>query len=828
MTLRQSFLRLSNGMIAVVVRQLFPIYRLPSLLVLFAAHVLAGQQVHTLDMKLNRLSVEQGLSQSTVNAIMEDIHGLMWFGTQDGLNMYDGYSFTVFKHDPADTNSISDNWITSLCQDSEGNIWVGTLEGGLNLYPANRDRFIHFRNDSGNPSSHSGNNVVTIYQDATGTIWVGVWGGGLNRYESQTNSFSHFRAEKNNANSLSGNEVYCICEDAGGVLWIGTWNGLTSFDKTRKSFKRYLSTVDAAGQSKGEKIAGLFEGSDGTLWIGTQDHGLMVYDRKNDRVTPCVQPTTSLLHTTPVWALCGGSNGSVWIATAGNGVVHLDPVLGTTTQYANDPSDPKSLFNNSVLRIFSDSRDIIWIGTEGGGITMLNQQQRRFRHYYHRQRDPHSLSHDHVRSIVEDAQGNLWIGTEGGGLNHFNVSTRQFFSDRNGSFNTADNKTVFSLYQERMGDLWIGTDTGVRRYTHKSGRVLRVPLGVGAGGKQRLTNVTAITGEERGKLWFGTYGDGLCQYEPSTGECVWFHRKVGDTTSLNGDWVLSLLIDTKGELWVGTWGTGLGRFNRSNGTFRRYRNDRTNPNSLSNNTINCLAESHDGALWVGTSAGLNRFDASSERFVSYSEKDGLPNGVINGIIEDDERNLWLSTNNGIAKFNPRTKQCRSFDVSDGLQGNEFNNGAFCRTKNGQFYFGGTNGLTEFNPGEIRDDSSVPSIVLTSFKIFDKPARLPRSISFTDSIELSYVENFFSFEFVAVNYLNPSKTRYAYMMEGFDRDWVQAGTRRYASYTHLDPGNYVFRVRASNSDGVWDMNGAAVQIHILPPLWQTWWFRLGVG
>jgi signal transduction histidine kinase/ligand-binding sensor domain-containing protein/CheY-like chemotaxis protein len=805
---------------------------------------------NNLNIKFERISIDQGLSQSNVYDILQDSQGFMWFGTEDGLNKYDGYDFTVYKHDPNNPSSISHNYIWSLYEDRSGVMWVGTWGGGLNKFDRQKDKFTHYHYDPDDSNCLTDNTIMSIIEDKNGLLWIGTMYGGLNKFEPQTGKFTHIKHNPGNPNSLSNNSIITIYEDNSGIIWIGTFGGgLNKFDQEAGQFTHYYYDPDKPYSLSSNIVVSIFEDKFGVLWVGTESAGLNRFDRDNDQF------------------IC----------------------------YQHDPSDPKSLSNNKVIKLYEDEAGIFWIGTWGGGLNKFDREKEQFTHYLNDPYNPNSLSNNAINSMYEDRSKVLWIGTFGGGLNKFYREKAQFtnYSQIPDGINVLRNISVWSLYQsnfEEMNELlvgtwdrglyivnqntgtisnyqhdpndsnslshntitslfeasltgknilWIGTSEGLNRFNRETGQFKRYFHNPDDPNSISDNIVRSICGDKSGNIWIGTRYGGLNKLENKTSKFSRYLNDPNNPSCLNHNAVITI-FDSKYSgrdiLWIGTYG-GLNKFDQKSEQFTHYIHDPDDPHSINNNIVRSIYEDPSGILWVGTYGGLNRFDPSTGQFSYYTEEDGLPSNVINGILEDSSSNLWLSTNNGLSKFNPKTKIFRNYDVNDGLLSNEFNIEACLKSEDGRMFFGSSNGLNIFHPDSIRDNTNIPPIMITDIQIFHKSIpikreslyqeddgyQLPQHISTLDEINLSYKESIFSFEFSALDYHGPQKNQYAYMMVGVDPDWVYTDAyNRFATYTNLDPGTYIFRVKGSNNDGLWNEEGTSLKIMITPPWWRTTW------
>ena len=834
-----------------------------SLLLLFNFNSSSDLYAQKKDITFEQIFLDQGLSQSIVQCICQHRSGFMWFGTEDGLNKYDGYKFTIIRNDPDDPNSLSYNNITSIFEDRSGILWIGTFYGGLNRYDPQTKRFFRYQHDPNHSNSLSNNNINVILQDKSGNLWIGT-DGGLNKLilpvlsasgnesEESTPTFIRYQNDPNNPNSLSHNIVRSIYEDSSGVLWIGTDGGLNKLvppvpkssgsesEGSPPTFTRYQNDPPNPNSLSHNEVYSILEDNSGALWIGTKGGGLNHFDRqKNQFIRFQHDPNNpnSLSHD-EVYVIYEDRAGILWIGTNGGGLCVFDRENEKFIPYRNDPYDPSTISYNEIRAIYEDRSGLLWIGTYGGGIDKVDKGKRQFTLYAHDPGNPNSLSHPIVWSIYEDKAGILWIGTHGGGLNRFDRRTDQWKHYRHNPDDPSSlsHDIVRVVYEDRSGVLWIGTHGGgINQFDRKTEKFTRYLNDPNDSTSLSHNEIRSIYEDRSGVLWIGTYGGGLDKLVPgdqpgSTPIFVHYRNYPKNPNSLSNDFVRVTYEDRSGVFWIGTEGGGLNRFDRESETFTHYRADPQNPNSLNNDYIFSIHEDESGFLWLGTwGGGINKFDKVNEEFTNYTEKDGLPNDAVYGILEDQQGNLWLSTNNGLLKFNPKVETFRNYSMEDGLQSNEFNGGSFYKSRGVEMFFGGIEGFNAFYPEEIKDSPFIPPVIITSFSKLNQEVEFGKPISEIKELKLSYKDYVFSFEFAALDFTAPEKNRYAYKMEGLDEDWVYTDSKkRFATYTTLDPGSYTFRVKGSNNDGVWNEEGTAMKIIIMPPIWKTWWFRLIVA
>jgi ligand-binding sensor domain-containing protein/signal transduction histidine kinase len=780
-------------------------------------------QAQTGSIRFETLSVEHGLSQSTVRAIMQDTQGFLWFGTDDGLNKYDGYSFILYKHDPENADSLSNSTITALYLDHQGDLWIGTASG-LDRY--NHDEtFTHYLHNPAKPDSLSGSSVSAIVEDAQGNLWVGTSDGGLNMLDRESGTFTHYGNVPNQPDTLISNLVTALIADPRDGLWVGTSEGLDYLDQQSGKFTHYLNDPQNANSLSDNRVLSLLLDRFGQLWIGTEEGGLNRFNAaQNAFIRYQNRPDNPYsLNSNFVRSIYEDQNGHVWVGTR-SGLHQLVRPDEYFTRYQHDPNDQHSLSNDYVLSLFTDRSGVLWVGTLGGGLSKYVQTTDRFTLYQHRPGVQNSLSNDIVHALYEDRQSVVWVGTMDGGLNRLDPEAGTFSVYQHNpmdSYSLSSND-VRAILEDHLGQLWVGTYGGGLNLMYRETGRFRIYNHLDSiPGSLSDNRVTALLEDRRGNLWVGTRNGGLDKFDPSTSLFTHYRNDPAQQNSLASNYVHVIYEDSAGMLWVGT-GNGLSVMNPATGTFTNYRNDLASTASLANNQVLSILETADHTMWIGTlMGGLNRFDRSSGVFRHYSQKQGLPGDTINGILADKNGFLWISTNKGLSRFDTQSETFRNYDRQDGLQSYEFNPGAYFQNSRGRMYFGGVQGFNTFDPLNVQDNPVTPPVVITAFKKFNQTERI--DLVGGEKIRLSYQDNFVSFEFSALDFSAPEKNQYAYQLVGFDPDWVYAGTRRYVSYTNLRGGHYTFKVIGSNQDGVWNMAGASVEIDIIPPIWERWWF-----
>ncbi len=812
------------------------------------------------DIEFEHISIEKGLSQVIIRSILQDDRGFIWFATEDGLNRYDGTRFEVFRHERGNPNSISDNFILYLFQDSKGLIWIGTNTGGLDCYDPYREVYRHFRNDENDPKSISSNYIRYIFEDSKKNLWIGTDGGGLCRYEQNSNRFKSWQHTPGSDDSICSDLVLTLAEDSYNNLWVGTDSGLCRYSLPQKKFERYVLPGEnsANNYTVNSLLVAFLDGKEylltgtdrGFLIIDLADRSVVHYKKRNDG--------NSLPHD-QVNSIVVDNNDNIWIGTE-EGLSIFDYSQKSFTNYMHERNNEGSIRNNYIRTLYKDKNDIIWIGTAGGGIDKYNSIKKRFYHLYHDPSIDNTLSDNMIRSVYEDRSETILIGTMGGVLNAFRrdeESPGKFSIVYDNLLNLGSN-AITSIIEDKKGTLWIGSwGNGLYEFENYRREFRNARLKEKSPRNTNYRNIPqdpmslssniiqALMEDSYGNLWIGTES-GLDLFLREKNQFYHFSHDPYNKQSLSDNRIQSNCIfeDSRGNLWIGTWG-GLNKISRKflnkmeleEIKFEHFKHDPENPYSLSDNRVISIYENLDGRLWIGTYGGgicrLDDYDGTIT-FRNFSQKDGLSSEVIYGILGDSKGNLWLSTTNGLSMFNPSDGSFRNFTREDGLQSNQFYWGSSCKTRNGELFFGGINGLNYFHPDDLKDNPHVPPVYITGLKLFNKEVIpdgedeiLSASVINTSEIELSYDQNVLTFGYVALDYTIPQKNQYKYMLEGYDSRWINAGNVQSATYTLTEPGDYVFRVIASNNDGLWNEKGASLHIVLYPPFWKNWWFILGV-
>ena len=790
--------------------------------------------------EFEHLSTVDGLSQNDVNCIYQDKKGFMWFATHDGLNRYDGYEFKTFKPNPNNQNSISSNLIWRIVEDEENNLWIGTTGNGLNRYNKKTEKFTRFVNDQKDKRSLPDNTVREVFVDSKNRLWVATLKGMSMADLSKpldSISFSHF--ELSSSDVFFGGQivVMSIAEDSKGQVWVGTSKGLHKLSRDENG-SIYFPSINKMIDLPNVTVKGIQEDNKGRLILATTS-GLytVVHEKFTSKAVKLIKGNFSdiVIAGDHLWA--GTPQGLSYFKSESN-----NDELELIEHFTYNPKRPgTSLSKNNVSSLFIDKTGIVWIGVNGGGVNKYDPSRKQFQ-IIRKTSDSNSLSNDKVRSLFEDSNGTLWVGTEGGGLN---MEIKDEQNPKYSKFtHLKGNLPIFSLHEiKRNGKKYLLAGT------HGGSSLFEIDI---TNPKKSINNINAvkdighsvfaISNDEDGNLWFGTYGSGIVRWilNEETKDYKKDILSFNDTQkgSVSSNIIRDILIDSKKNIWFAT-GDGLCKLSYEESLKKRpyfeiYKNIPGESSSLSHNYLLNVFESSKGDIWIGTfGGGLNKLiqEKDSVYFDVFSESDGLPNNVIKGILEDKDQNLWLSTNKGLSKFNTKDRVFKNFDVNDGLQNDEFSELAACKTNDGKLLFGGVSGFNVFDPDGIKGNLIGAETIITDFSIFNKSVSigeeingrviLDKSINEIGQVELKYSENSFSFEFASLHYAAPKKNQFAYKLEGFNKDWVYTTSdKRFATYTNLEPGKYKLLVKASNNDGIWDQTPTELKIKVIPPWWRT--------
>lgn len=768
----------------------------------------------TLKIKFEQFSIEDGMSFGNVKSITQDSVGFLWLGTRHGLNRYDGYEFKQYLNNPSDPNSLSDNQVEYLFVDRSGTLWVCTING-LNKYDNCLDQFIHYKHDPNNPNSLAANTLRYICQDRSANYWILSETGDLSKVDKSFKKYSHYKHDPSDPNSLPDGMIRLIYLDSSDNLWLaiaGTEGyRLTYFDVHNNHMTHY-EHIPGDPTSLGEgQIHAIYEDKSGTIWIGAD--GLNKFNKQNNTFTHFRHDPSDpySLSDNSLNTILEDSHGDFWIGTA-RGFNRFD-------QTKNKFYSLK--FKRGWIRtIYEGKSGVLWIGTFENTLLKYNREDQQF---------PQPVFHEFCSTIIEDHTGQIWTGNING-LNKVNRDRKNhtvYKIDPSISPPLPFNR-VYLVWEDKQGVIWVGTGHGLYEFGRSSEIFKKMNFKLtesnlpqtGLINKGIDIEITSVEEDSVGNIWIGTV-DGIYRYNKKTGYLKLYRHDPNDSTSLHHNFIRNLVIGKQGNVWV--FAQDLHRYDPANDNFIRELSNPNIPNNPGHNQVIGIHESdhgENGTYWIATEIGLFKYNRASEKFTHYTLKDGLPHVHIRGIREDDHGNLWIITLNGITRFDHVTETFKNYNEADGLQGNYYFD--LFRNKKGEMIASGRNGISLFHPDSIKDDPHIPPIVLTRFKIFNKEAELDSAISQKKRLILAHDENMLSFEFAALNFTNPPKNQFAYKMEGFDRDWLHIGQDNHATYTNLPPGDYVFRVKGSNHDGVWNEEGTSLRVTITFPWWRSTW------
>jgi signal transduction histidine kinase/ligand-binding sensor domain-containing protein/CheY-like chemotaxis protein len=780
------------------------------------------------ELRFDQAVFDTGVQNS--GAFIQDRDGFLWLGTIGaGLVRYDAYQTKVYK--PGGLNSLPDSYVYALYEDREGLIWIGTAGSGLVKYDKATDTFTQYRHDPNDPTAIGGDawspvSDVGIVEDQDGILWVAN-SGGLSALDKQTGVFTRYQHDPQDPRSLSDDDARTLLIDHAGVLWVGVADGLNRLDKQTGAFTRYVHDPNDPQSFGGVAVNSIAEDRDGLLWLATQESGLFSFDPRTETFTQYAHdpddpnsPSSDVL--TQVYE---DSTGRIWIVYVNikqTGVSAFDKRTQTFTHYIHDPDDPYSLSSAMLCCVYEDRAGILWMVNDVGVVDKLDNRKPNFKLYRANPDDPDSLDSSVIVPVYEDRQGVLWIGTDKG-LNSYDKRTGIFSHHLSGYYP--------GVYEDSAGTFWLGsTLPGILSiFDHATGQIVKSyvhdPDDPDSLAPTQQVNMIAEDRTDPNILWIATYDVGVERFDKQTETFTHYPSNPDDLNSLSNNSLYSFYQDGEGILWFPTLGGGISRLDPRTNTFTRYTHNPADPTTISADTVNVVFEDSTGVLWVGTAVGLDKLDRATGAFTHYTEETGFPVSAICEIAEDADGNLWMGSldGGGLIKFDPRTEALKVYRTSDGLQGDAFFplNGIVDR--DGEMWFGGPKGLNSFYPREIVDNSYIPPVVVTALKQGGEDMALGAAPERVKVIMLDWQHNFFEFEYTALNFTRAEKNQYKYMLEGLDKEWFNAGTRRFGRYSGLPGGDYTLRIVGSNNDGVWNEEGVSIRVKVIPAFWQTGWF-----
>ena len=811
----------------------------PSIIIFLFSTTFSGMWSQSNQVRFEHITSEDGLSANVVNCIFQDSQGYMWFGTNDGLNRYDGYNFTTFKPSPDQEKAINSNLVFTIAEDSNGHLWIGTTGSGLNCFDPLTEEFTQFQHEPGRPATLSSNHIISLATDQKGRIWVGTLNGVNLIIPGASPEAPPKIMRINMPDNRPRFSVFSIAEDKGGTIWFGTRYGLYKGVLRDKHSDFYLQKIKV-GNNPRLTIKSIKTDKYGRLILAS-GLGLFYQSKKGENIA-----FERFSEIRSQQALVLDNQGKLWSGTY-KGLMCFESLernvpLQFNAAFTVEVENPNSLNNNVIKSLYKDKTGIIWIGTNGGGVNKFDPERKNFLHFGLNLRS-NGNRYRGIRSMLEDSKGNIWVGTEGGGLfwqpAGKDDGSYQHFSP------IGNSSSPFVLAEVTEGDqkyIYVGSESSpsLQKINITGPQPILSELARGAPG-----SVFSILQDRQQQIWIGSYNGGLRRWLPKAdGSFEETHFQMGSaaSNSLSNNIIRKIHEDRKGNIWIGTAdGLNMIEANQAsaeNPEFNVFKNLKNDPSSLSHNYILDIYESSIGELWVGTfGGGLNKLTLikapNTAYFTRYMEKDGLSNNSVKSIEEDFEGNLWIATNRGLSKFNPREESFQNYSSNDGLQASEFSEVASTQRASGELLFGGVNGFNAFYPENIQSDDSPPEVLFTKLQVHNQEVHpgekikgrviLSKVISATDEITLKYSQNDFSIEFAALHYSSPKQNQYAYKLEGYHQDWITVSAdKRHATFTNLRHGRYTLLVRASNGDGIWTPQPAELKIRIKPPLWLTWY------
>lgn len=776
------------------------------------------------DINFTALTTKDGLSSNTVNVILKDRYGLVWFGTEDGLDKFDGTNFKVYRHKPGDSATLQANEILSIHEDKSGNLWIGTSGGAISLYDRKKDAFINYR--IGNGTNALRNNVVrTICSDNLGNIWA-LHYSGVDVFDPKTRRIVNIPLSSAGLQSMPNEPAISAYEDSKHRMWIGTINRLFQYDPATRILKQFQhSDQDPSSLSSGT-VNTIAEDRQGNIWVGT-NQGLSMYRAESNHFINYRKGSNNRSLSNNTINSIAVENEKLWLGTEA-GLNILDTKTGEIRKLGFDYRNIHSLNAQSVRTVYIDNQGIYWLGMIGGGINKFDRNLNLFNFVKSNVFDEKGLKASFVSSFAEDNAGNVFVGTEGGGLSLFNPETRLFqqFNIQPQGKAPDNHLTILALKMNKKNQLMIGTFSDGLFILNPASRSYQQLIKGSNHEDLNANDVFCIEEDSKGNIWVGTNGEGInvlnsnnkviTRYTPDP-------KQPNDIKLPINGYIRDIEEDSRGNIWIATHGGGIAVLQPSSGKFTVYN---TGNSKLPNDKVQALLEDQKGNIWAGTfGGGLAMFQNQASQPFIFSEKDGLQNNAIYEILEDQKGLIWVSTNKGISSIDFTTKDIHNYTYHNGVQNNNFIHGAGIRLSNGELFFGGFEGFNYFNPANLKKNSNIPAVLITDLRIANQSVNASENgpirehISVAKEINLSYKQNF-ALSFVGLSYTSPVQNQYAYKLEGFDKDWNYVGNTTTVSYTNLDPGEYTFRVRASNNDGIWNNEGTSIKINVLPPFWRS--------
>ena len=775
--------------------------------------------------KFQHLTIDDGLSSNRIRCLFRDSKDYLWMGTDIGLDKYDSYTIRSYRHSDTQSGTISNDILNTIFEDREKNLWFGTYDG-LNFYDRSKDKFVVFRNIPSDISSINSNCITGIVEDKNGNLWIETDGNCLNKWVPKTRKFIRYQFETV-MDFLNPRPSKMIAVDTKGYLWlVSITRGIHRFDPVSGEFTKYDDPLIDFGNNC---YKGLLIDNQDKLWISSDGNGFFSYDPVNNKFEQFgSNGDRKGTNQNIILDILQEDNRYLLLAVDQGGLNRFDKVTKTFEYIMSDQAKNEGLNSNGIWCLYKDREGILWIGTSGGGINYWNPQKERFNIFTHNSNNPKSLSYNFIGCFYEDHMGLIWIGTDGGGLNVYDPGTGNFeiFKHEPGNPYSISGNVIRGIAEDQDKNMWIGTwDAGLNRYDRKTGRFYHYLPDVKNSSSISDKTIYNLIIDHNNILWISLYNHGIDLFDPKKGVINRFRANPDNPSSISDNNSWFSFEDSENKMWICTQ-NGLDLYDRNTNSFKIFH--------FPDNDLGAFYRDKSGYIWVGSNTkGLFKCNQDGTILKTYDITNILPNNRIHAITQDNFGNIWISTNYGISRINTENNSIRSYSKEDGLQGDQFYQQSFLKTRKGELYFGGYNGFNSFFPDSLKENEFIPPVYITDFQIFNKAveyggpgSQFPTQISEAKEIILNQKQAVFSFSFTAISYVHPKKNQYSYIMEGFEKDLNYTdASRRYVTYTNLDPGVYTFKVKASNNDGVWNRSGVSLRIIILPPWWKTVWFRL---
>ena len=772
--------------------------------------------------------------------VFQDSQGFMWLGGSTALFRYDGYEFKQIlisvNDNPKDNEPVA--YVSTVFEDSRRMIWVGTA-AGLLQYDPRTEKLVRLKDDESQTQKISTTGIVRMAEMPTGEI-LGCSLNGLYIINMESLKYTVITADAQKPDGLRSAKINSVYLEGQNDVWLATDAGLEQMDWQAKTFKFHKINADFPNSLPDARSLDVVSDKEGKFWVATA-HGLIHYDPKTGQAKRYLKDPADRfsLSGNDLWKLMFDSQGVLWAGSDGGGVSVYNKEKDHFINHKAEPGRLGSISSSVVRTIYEDRNGDVWVGNYPGGFNFFDRSSGPIVSYSRDVTNPKSLSHSRVLGVAEDKVGNLWLATDTGGLNYFDREKGEFshFMPDPKDPNSLCGDSVLNVLMDSTGLIWTGSwSGGVCSYNPADKKFTHYPFAAETKASARITTSAKLTSEtvwniredRQQQLWFAMNAGGVSKYDRTTKMFTHYSNVEGDADSLTAGRIWTTFEDSKGNVWVGA-AAGLNLLDQEQGTVKVFVNNPADPTSISSASVLTIFEDSKNRLWIGTQAGLNLFNPDTKTFTSYTKKDGFLNDVIRTIVEDSDGILWISTDNGFASFNPETQKIKTYNRLSGRLLGDFAYRSGLFSSRGEVILGGTNGLRIIKPKELSENKNPPPVVFTDFKLFADTVSvgandglLKESVNNTEQIELDYTQSMFTFGFAGLNYRDTGKNNYAYKLEGFDKDWLAVGTQRSAKYTNLNAGTYVFKVKASNNDGVWNDAGKAITIVQLPAPWKTWW------